>query len=119
MDFSEYQARTAHTAIYPQAGTGNELAVNYTVLSLAGETGEIAGKWSKYYRDAYKHYYGQPENLEEYKNRLKKEVGDLLWHLSQLCTELGIDLGELAQSNLDKLNDRKNRGVLGGSGDNR
>ena len=46
-------------------------------------------------------------------------MGDVLWYLSQLASELDIDLGEIAQRNLDKLFDRKSRGVIGGSGDKR
>lgn len=50
---------------------------------------------------------------------MAKEIGDVLWYAANLASELGYDLNSIANSNVDKLNDRKARGVLGGSGDNR
>jgi NTP pyrophosphatase (non-canonical NTP hydrolase) len=111
MDMDEYQQRTAMTAIYPHQGTGRAAAINYTILGLVGEAGEIPNKWKKYFRDDV--------DLDDVKKTIGAELGDALWYLSQLCTELGITLEELAQSNLDKLSSRKERGVLSGSGDDR
>lgn len=50
---------------------------------------------------------------------LGKEIGDILWYLASLSTELGLDLGEIAAGNNRKLLDRKRRRKLKGSGDNR
>jgi NTP pyrophosphatase (non-canonical NTP hydrolase) len=108
---NEYQQRTAVTAIYPDHQNGTPIAITYCILGLVGEAGEIPNKWKKYFRDDL--------FLDDVKKAIGAELGDALWYLSQLCTELGITLEELAQSNLDKLSSRKERGVLSGSGDDR
>jgi NTP pyrophosphatase (non-canonical NTP hydrolase) len=43
----------------------------------------------------------------------------VLWYVAQIATELGLDLNEIAEQNLEKLLSRKQRGVLSGSGDER
>lgn len=108
MDFNNYQFRTRLTAKYPQ-----ERALEYLVLGLASEAGEVAGKYKKIIRDNN----GVLDN--ESKQALAAEVGDVLWYCSELATELGTNLGAVAQQNINKLQSRKERGVIGGSGDNR
>lgn len=103
MDFSSYQKRAKSTAIYPES-----YRLVYPALGLAGETGEVAEKIKKSIRDG---------NLDV--EGLKKELGDVLWYIAAIANDMGFDLSEIAQMNLDKLESRKNRGVLGGSGDNR
>lgn len=112
MQFSEYQAATGGTAIYPDAGEGTWEAVSYVGLGL-GEVGEVQGKLKKIVRD---HEGDCPPDLER---AIKKELGDSLWYIARLCEELGFDLEEVAMGNLEKLEDRKGRGVIGGSGDER
>ena len=106
MDFSDYQEQAGVTATYPQ-----EFGVEYTTLGLIGEAGEIANKVKKVMRGDYSH--------DDIRGELKGEIGDVLWYISRLASELGFDLGDIAQSNLDKLADRKERGVIRGSGDDR
>lgn len=108
MNFSEYQQAAAKTAIYPR-----RYAIEYLSLGLSGETGELCGKIAKVFRDR------QGDFTDETIAAIAAEAGDCLWMLSQLATEVGLDLGEIAQGNLDKLRDRQARGVLGGSGDKR
>lgn len=110
MEFAEYQTRTATTAIYPGRGTINGLL--YTALGL-GEVGEVQGKIKKVLRDA--NGVVSPETVQA----IKGELGDCLWYLSQLSSELGLTLNDIAEANLAKLADRAARGVLKGSGDNR
>ena len=56
---------------------------------------------------------------EERREALAKELGDVLWYLAQLATELDLDLDEVAELNLEKLLSRQRRGVLHGAGDDR
>jgi NTP pyrophosphatase (non-canonical NTP hydrolase) len=108
MDFSSYQLASRATAIYPR-----RYAIEYLSLGLASEAGEVAGKIAKIYRDK------QGDFTAETIAAIGSEMGDTLWMISQLATELGLDLNDIAQGNLDKLRDRQVRGVLGGSGDQR
>jgi len=107
-DFQEYQDQAAETAVYPKP-----IGLAYVALGLAGEAGEIANKVKKVYRD------NGGKLLPEVRATLVKEVGDALWYVSALATELGVDLQDVAAANLAKLQDRKERDVLKGSGDNR
>lgn len=106
MTFDEYQNHAQETAIYP-----SEFALTYLALGLASEAGEVAGIVKKIIRDQ--------TDPEEAADKLQAELGDVLWYVSQLCTKLGASLESIAMANVVKLQDRMNRGVIGGSGDNR
>jgi len=108
MDFEEYQKLAVSTAIYPE-----EYNVLYPALGLANEGGECLGKIKKVLRDDNGVY------SEEKKNEIGKEIGDALWYLAALARDLGLSLGDIAKQNIEKLQSRKERGVLQGSGDNR
>ena len=108
-DFAAYQrqsrktwglVRTDHPIVYP-------------TLGLANEAGEVAGKIKKLFRDKG----GRITDAD--RESLKMELGDVLWYLAQICTELDLDLGEVAHANLEKLFSRKARGTIGGDGDRR
>src|SRR6056297_437791 len=109
MDFKEYQKKASETAIYPDIGDNYV----YPTLGLAGEAGEVSEKMKKIIRD------DKGEITEEKRKELKKELGDVLWYLSQLARELGLSLEDIANFNIEKLQSRKERGKLKGSGDNR
>jgi NTP pyrophosphatase (non-canonical NTP hydrolase) len=83
-------------------------------LGLVGEAGEVAQKFKKIYRD-------DPASAlnQESADQVAKELGDVLWYVSALCCYLDIQLEDVAAHNLDKVLDRKSRGVTKGSGDNR
>ena len=104
MDFDEYQDATEETAIYPK-----DIGLIYTTLGLAGESGEIAEKLKKFLRE------GDDEYIEE----MEDELGDVLWYLARVADELDLSLDDVAEKNLDKLLDRKERDVLTGQGDDR
>ncbi len=104
MRFDEYQEKARRTAFYPR-----EQAVFYPALGLSGEVGELNNKIKK----------GMRDNAKPDIEGLKGELGDVLWYLSQVATDLGISLDEVAESNIEKLKSRKERGTLGGSGDDR
>ncbi len=107
--FGDYQTRSRTTAIYPDAGSN----FVYPTLGLAGEAGEVAEKIKKVLRDKG----GKID--DETRAAVEKELGDVLWYVAQLATELGLGLDRVAEANLAKLASRKDRGLLGGSGDNR
>jgi NTP pyrophosphatase (non-canonical NTP hydrolase) len=109
MDFNEYQQKSRKTAAYPAIGH----AVIYPTLGLVNEAGEVAGKIKKVFRD--KEGQISPETREA----LKAELGDVLWYIAQVCTELDLTLDEVAQANIVKLYDRLERGKIKGDGDNR
>jgi NTP pyrophosphatase (non-canonical NTP hydrolase) len=108
LEFSDYQKQAASTAIYPESE-----AVFYPCMGLAGEAGEVAGKASKIMRDKNRVI------CDDDRVALLKEVGDVLWFCAQVCTDLRANMSDVAQMNLNKLNSRLQRGVLGGSGDDR
>lgn len=83
----------------------------YSTLGLVGEAGEIANKVKKLRRDM------KPRLA--IKDDIKSEIGDCLWYLARLCDDFGLSFNDVAYDNLDKLEDRKERNVIQGSGDNR
>lgn len=85
----------------------------YPTMGLVNEAGEVAGKVKKIFRD------GGGEVTERDRQALKKELGDVLWYLAQICTELDLSLAEVAEANLEKLFDRLERGAIRGDGDHR
>lgn len=108
--FDDYQKRAFTTAVYPGRGEGNW---TYAGLGLAGETGEICEKLKKAIRD------DGGVITPERKAALKRELGDVLWYLAALCTELQLSLQEVAEENLAKLATRKHENKLHGEGDYR
>lgn len=113
MEFSEYQEKSRVTAKYPDAGD----TFMYPALGLAGETGEIADKLKKLMRD--EEIFAPSQSTNVHKEILAKELGDVLWYVSQLATEFDLSLNVIAEKNIEKLYSRLERGVLGGSGDDR
>ena len=109
MNFEDYQKLTGETAIYPGRGSN----YTYPVLGLAGESGEVAEKFKKLIRDKN----GVMD--DEFKAAVKKELGDVLWYVSAICSELNLSMNDVAEANIEKLFGRKERGTLQGSGDNR
>jgi NTP pyrophosphatase (non-canonical NTP hydrolase) len=110
MDFKTYQQGAMTTAVYPGKGEGNW---TYPALGLAGETGEICEKLKKAIRDD-----GGRVNAERLQ-AINKELGDVLWYIAALSTELGLDMAAIASANLEKLAARQQQNKLHGDGDNR
>jgi NTP pyrophosphatase (non-canonical NTP hydrolase) len=115
MTFEEYHQLIADTANYP--GVGFNLV--YPALGLAGEAGEASEKVKKLWRD-----HGVTSRLELEREGLDnaaiiKELGDVLWYVDALATELGVTLEHVARVNTEKLISRLNRGTLAGQGDER
>lgn len=103
MTFEDYQAEASKTAIYPE-----QYKIIYPALGLTGEAGEVAEKVKKWIRDGA---------LD--KEAVKKELGDVMWYLAALSSDLGVNLNDVATANLEKLRSRQARQKLSGSGDDR
>lgn len=108
MEFSEYQRASRRTAKYPR-----EAWLAYPALGLAGEAGEVAEQAKKAIRD------DGAQISDERRAAMARELGDVLWYISQLASELGLELDAIARENVEKLLSRQRRGVLSGSGDDR
>lgn len=107
--FDEYQRESRKTWGHIQ--TDHPIA--YTTLGLANEAGEVAGKVKKIFRDK-----GGVISDED-REALKHELGDVLWYLTQICTDLDLTLAEVAEANLHKVLSRLERDMLRGEGDER
>lgn len=108
MTINEYQ-KLAHSF----AKYGDEL---YPVLGLAEEAGEVAGKVAKHLRAKGKLNWDSDPELTK---AISKELGDCLWMAAEIATVYGLELEDVMKENIAKLTDRKTRGVINGSGDNR
>jgi NTP pyrophosphatase (non-canonical NTP hydrolase) len=110
MTFDEYQKRALITAI-----SHPDPLMDKTIwaMGVAGEAGEVIEKWKKII--AYKDGHISDEDRME----IAKELGDVVWYIAVLSHSLGLPFDEIMQQNLQKLSDRKRRGVTKGSGDNR
>lgn len=109
MDFEEYQKQSRKTAIYPNRDNN----FVYPTIGLSGEVGEVSEKVKKIIRD------DNGVASEEKKLEVEKELGDVLWYISQLASEFGLSLDSIAEKNIEKLFSRLERGKIKGSGDNR
>lgn len=108
MDFETYQNAARKTALY-----ANDYRVTYPALGLASEAGEVAGKVKKVLRDRGGDFG------EEQIAAIKDELGDVLWYVATLASDLGIALDDIAGGNVEKLRSRLERGAIQGDGDTR
>jgi len=101
-----YQEFTPTTAIY-----GPEVEGDYITAGLVGEIGEIYSLMAKYHRDGM--------DYEVFRDKLKSELGDVMWFITQMANYYKFDMQDIVMSNMSKLIDRQERNVIGGSGDDR
>jgi NTP pyrophosphatase (non-canonical NTP hydrolase) len=111
MTMFEYMNAAASTAVYPENGQGSVRALAYVFALLAEEAGEANGKWAKFLRDG--------GDMFVTREQIIAELGDVLWAVANIANEIDVSLSEVARKNVEKLASRQQRGVLGGSGDNR
>lgn len=104
MNFTQYQTE----AMSFRLKSADDI---YAMMNLAGEVGELLSLEAKGRRDGY--------NIADYKENLKKELGDILWCVAAIAEDNSFDLEEIAIGNIVKLNSRKARNVIQGNGDNR
>jgi NTP pyrophosphatase (non-canonical NTP hydrolase) len=109
MDLKDYQDKARTTAIYPK-----EYNVVYPTLGLCGESGEVSEKIKKRIRDNEGNFTDVTFLYD-----ISKELGDVLWYISNLASDLNLDLNAVAANNLHKLKTRQEQGVLEGDGDDR
>ena len=107
-DLDMYQKVALTTAIYPR-----EQAIIYPTLGLTGEAGEVANKVKKIIRD------GSDKTSEDMVQAISSEIGDCLWYIAILADDVGVKLSDIANANLEKLANRKEKGTIHGSGDTR
>ena len=123
MNASEYQVKAHNFASYGE----NPM---YPALGLSEEAGEVCGKIAKFIRkhggiDPMTTWYELENKVTitddelKFRKDLSKELGDVLWMVAELCTNYGLDMGEVMAENIAKLTDRQERGVIVGEGDNR
>lgn len=109
--FKEFQRTARDTAIFPADSAAQGFA--YCVLGLNGEAGEVAEHAKKILRD------DQGEITEARRQKIKKELGDVLWYLAMAADQAGLELHEVARANHEKLRMRAASGHLHGEGSNR
>ncbi|MEM7132300.1 MAG: nucleoside triphosphate pyrophosphohydrolase family protein [Chloroflexota bacterium] len=109
MNFNHYQTQSRKT--WGLVHTDHPIV--YPTLGLVNEAGEVAGKIKKIFRDK------EGVIADEDREALKYELGDVLWYLAQICTELDLNLEEVAEANITKLFSRLERGTIRGEGDQR
>ena len=107
-DLDMYQQVAKTMAIYPR-----EQAIIYPTLGLTGEAGEVANKVKKIIRD------GTNKTSEDMVQAISSEIGDCLWYIAVLADDVGVKLSDIANSNLEKLANRMEKGTIHGSGDKR
>ena len=111
MEFNEYQKRASTTADF--TGRPGEYPLMYSCMGLAGETGEVIEKVKKVMRN------NGGKMTEEQREAIKQEIGDVLWYLSQVARFCDIAFDDAAKANVEKLADRRARGVIRSEGDAR
>jgi NTP pyrophosphatase (non-canonical NTP hydrolase) len=107
MTFKKYQKLARKTAVYPKIGK----SFIYPLLGLAGETGEVFEKFKKIFRDKN----GKLD--KDFLKMIELEIGDILWYLANLCSELELSFENVAKTNIKKVFDRKRRNKIKGAGD--
>lgn len=108
-EFDEYQDFCKGTAKYPNVGNN----LTYPVLGLCGESGEVAEKVKKLFRDS------GGVLTPEVRKAILKEIGDVAWYVAMVAHEIGYNMSDVITENKDKLTSRKERNVISGSGDER
>ena len=121
MELNDYQKKAMTTCME----SSNNFS--YMMLNLVGEVGELSSKVAKairkeqveigYMAKSDIFFKGDKYEDAELEVNLRKEAGDVLWQLAGLCSVMGWKLEDIAEMNLDKLQQRKKNGTIDGSGD--
>jgi len=103
MNFNEYQNKAMSFRLETATPA-------YAMYNLGSEAGEVLGVVAKALRDG---------RTFDYEQKLKKELGDVLWHVAAIAIDNGFTLQDIADSNIAKLSERKKNNTIQGSGDDR
>lgn len=106
--FDDYQIVAARTAVYP-----DDVRILYPALGLAGEAGEVANKVKKIYRD------DGGRVTDHRRAQVARELGGVLWYVAAVCTDMDLNMGDVARENAAILASRQELGRLHGDGDER
>ncbi len=98
MNANEYQQLAARTLIEKPDFeiSPEEVMISWMAIGLAGEAGEVA--------DLIKKGIYHQQGID--KDKIKKELGDVLWYLSGLAKQMGFTLEEVMEQNINKLKAR-------------
>lgn len=102
-----YTEFTRDTAQYPK-----DVEMEYLMIGLANEVGEVLGKYKKHLR-------GDVMVLQDFRDAMIDELGDVMWYFARICDTLDVKMYEVMERNISKLISRKIRGQIKGEGDNR
>ncbi|HUQ20950.1 MAG TPA: nucleoside triphosphate pyrophosphohydrolase family protein [Gemmatimonadaceae bacterium] len=97
-DFDEYQELALRTAS-PTSTESERSLLTSAALGLSGESGEIADHVKKII------YHGHPLD-DETRDKIAKEIGDILWYCAVGARGIGVSLSEIASANVEKLRKR-------------
>lgn len=96
MTLNEYQEQAARTSSSCADRPPTEMSIAISALGLAGEAGEVA--------DLLKKVLGHGHEMD--REKLSKELGDVLWYVADLATLHGLKLSDIAEKNIAKLKER-------------
>ena len=102
-----YREFTRDTAQYPK-----DVEMEYLMIGLANEVGEVLGKYKKHLR-------GDMMALEDFRSKLIDELGDVLWYITRILDTLDVGMYEVMKRNVEKLSKRMIENTIKGDGDNR
>jgi NTP pyrophosphatase (non-canonical NTP hydrolase) len=103
----KYEDIVRLTKIYPDSAK-----YIYAALGLTSEAGEVAGKIKKFVRGDY-------DSIDDIRDNIIDELGDVLWYITALSIELDTNLDEIKERNATKLINRLKRNKISGEGDYR
>lgn len=102
MTLQEYQKRSADTVQTYNSKDQENYFLGY--LGLAGEAGSVLTTLKKKLRDG--------SGFGNFNEKLKEELGDVLWYIAAIASHNNIKLEETAEFNLNKIEDRFNESEL-------
>lgn len=126
---NQYQEKAVSTEIYTNAAVNFITGIAYAAIDVDDATkalkmmycvGKLNGEAGEAAEIVFKAFRGNEEHLNQDEIvKLAKELGDIQWYVANIAHLIGYKLEDIMQMNVDKLQDRKKRGVIHGHGDER